>query len=65
VNFVAFEMFANAIRPGQQIQNVGGRFQVEKPRCLFARNLTAMQHAPAQSRDCFVIARVNNACGHG
>jgi hypothetical protein len=32
MNFVALELFADAVGPRQQIQNVGGGFEVEKPR---------------------------------
>jgi hypothetical protein len=41
MDFVALEMFSDAVRPRQQIKNVGGRFEIEEPQRIVARDLSA------------------------
>jgi len=52
VDFVALEFFADAIGPRQQIENVGGRFEVDEPQRLVARNLSAAQNRWPSSEIC-------------
>ncbi len=59
MDFVAFELFAYAVRPREQIQNVGGRFEIEEPQCLVAGNLAATQNTLAEFGDFVVRGRVN------
>ena len=48
VDLVALEIFADAVGPGQQIQNVGGRFEIEQPQRLVAGDLSAAQNPFAE-----------------
>jgi len=63
VNFVALEMFADAIGPRQEIENVGGRFEIEQPRRFVAGDVAAAEDALAEDGKPFVISRVNS-CSH-
>ena len=65
MNLVAFEMFADAIRPGHQTQNVSRALQIEKPFAFGRCDLTAVQHPLAQVRDAREIATVNGFQTHG
>src|SRR5208282_5196223 len=44
VDFVALEMFADAIGPGKQIKNVRGSFETEEPQRFFAGDEAAAQN---------------------
>jgi hypothetical protein len=59
VNLVALEMFANAIGPGKEIENVRGTFQIKKPERLLSRNLAAADYALAEFADPAVCRHVN------
>ena len=59
MNLVALELFANAVGPRQQIQNVGGRFEIEEPRRLVAGDVSAAEHALAERGKFLVSCRVN------
>jgi hypothetical protein len=42
MNFVAFELFPDAVRPRKQINNVSGVFEIEEPQCLAMGDLFAV-----------------------
>ena len=65
MNLVALELLADAIRPRQQIQNIGGVFEIKKPRRLVAGNVSAAQNPFAERGDLAVIIRVNHFHYHG
>ena len=48
VNLVALEALADAVRPGHQIEDVGGGFQVKEPGRLLAGDVAAAQNALAE-----------------
>ena len=49
MDFVALEIFADAVGPRQQIENVGGIFEMEQPQRLVAGDVAAVQNAFAES----------------
>ena len=59
MNLVAFEPLANPVGPGQQIENVRGRFQIEQVQRLLASDGAAAQHPLAKQGDEVVVGRVN------
>jgi hypothetical protein len=65
VDFVAFEFFAQAVRPREQIENVGVVFEIKEPQRLVARDAPAVQNPLSQIRDARVIACVKHLCRHG
>ena len=65
MDFVALELFADAVGPRQQIQNVGGGFEVDEPQRLVAGNCSAAQNPLAEFGDFAVIFCVNQFCCHG
>jgi len=65
MDFVAFELFADAIGPGQQIQNVGRRFKIEEPERVVAGNVPAGQNTFAEFGEPEVIFSVNRFSRHG
>ena len=64
VDFVALEMFADAVGPRQQIQNVGGGLEVEQEQRLGAREFAAGEHPLAQGGNPSVICDVNRLGSH-
>ena len=65
VNLVALELFADAVRPRQQIENVGGGFEIEEPRRFVAGDVSAAQNPLAEGGEFLVIGRVNRCRCHG
>jgi hypothetical protein len=65
MDFVALELFADAVSPREQIQNVGGRFEIEEPRRFVARNVTGAQNPFAEGGKFLVNRRVNLFRRHG
>jgi len=65
MNLIALELFTDAVCPRQQIQDVGGRFQIKKPRRLLTGNLAAAQNMLAEDGKFLMIARVNRFRYHG
>jgi hypothetical protein len=65
VNLVAFEMLADAVGPGQQVQNVGGGFQVQQPLRLVAGDVATAEHALAEFGNPAMLGHVNGLCCHG
>ena len=65
VDFVAFEFLAQAVRPREQIENVGAVFEIKEPQRLVARDAPAAQNPLSQIRDAHVIICVKHLCRHG
>jgi len=65
MNLVALELFADTIRPRQQIQNVGGRFQIEKPQRFVTGDLATAQDTLAEDGKFPAITCVNWFSRHG
>ena len=58
VNFVAFEMFADTVSPGEEIEDIGARFEIEEPERVFAANEFALEHTASEVGNSSLIAGV-------
>ena len=56
MNLVALKLFADAVRPREQVKNVGGSFEVNEPRRLVAGDFAAVQDALAEDGQFVVVA---------
>jgi hypothetical protein len=65
MDFVSLEFFANAIGPREQVKNVRGGFELEKPQRFIACDGPAVQNALAERGDTLVICCVNQFLHHG
>jgi hypothetical protein len=57
-------MFADAIRPREQIQNVGGRFEVEQKLRFVASDAAAVEDALAERGNLLAGGEVNVRGSH-
>src|SRR5689334_20383384 len=64
VDLVSFEMLADPIGPGQQVENVGAGLQSEKPAGILAGNLASGDHLPSQAGDPLVMLGVKRDSAH-
>ena len=62
---VPLEMLANAIGPGEQVEDILSAFKVEQPPAFFRGDVSAPQHSPAQVRQADLMAGVNQFSAHG
>ena len=65
MNLVALELFANAVGPGKQVENIGRRFEIEEPQCFIAGNMSAAQNPLAEFGNFAVEVCVNQFGYHG
>jgi len=65
MNLVALELFADAVGPRQQIQDIRGGFQVEQPEGLVAGDLPAAEDPLAEPGNSGVMVCVNRLRCHG
>ena len=69
VDFVALEMLANAVGPGEQAENISAGFKIEKPlalisgECMARENFLGKLTDPGWRLDCF--GGVNHFGAHG
>ena len=59
MNLVALELFANAVGPREEVQNVGGAFEMNQPQGFIAGDMAAPQNSFAQEGDLAMIVCVN------
>jgi hypothetical protein len=65
VDFVAFEVFAEAVGAGHEVVDVGGFFQGEKPKSLIPGDFAAVKDATGQLRNTVRRICVNQSSTHG
>ena len=65
MNLVALELFADAVGPRQQIQDIRGGFQVDQPEGLVAGDLPAAEDPLAEPGNSGVMVCVNRLRCHG
>ena len=65
MDLVALVVFANAIRPRHQVENVGGGFKVKQKQRLLARNGAAIQYPLPQFGNSAMVCHVNLLFSHG
>lgn len=64
MNFVSLEVFADAIGPREQINDVRRAFEVEQPLAFGAGDVSTVEHSPAKFRDADITLRVKGCSGH-
>jgi hypothetical protein len=52
-------MFANAIRPGHQVENIGGLVELKQPMTLFLGDRAAVQNSLSEFTNLVLIGCVN------
>lgn len=65
MDLIAFEMLADSVGPGQQIQDVSGVFQVEEEHRFITRDMTAIQDPFAEGGNLLMVCCVNLRRYHG
>ena len=65
MNLVPFEMLAEAVRPGHEVENIGGGIEIEQREGLRAGNVFPAEHASRQLGNGVVNICVNQCSGHG
>jgi hypothetical protein len=65
VNLVAFEMFPDAIGPGQQVMDVGGTLEIKEPKRFGSRKFASFQDPLAKFGQALAPSCVNLSAKHG
>ena len=64
MNLVALVLFADAIRPREQIQDVCRSFEIEEEQCFVARDTTTAENPFAEVGNALMVCCVNSYSSH-